>query len=82
MSLHGKKSFKNTKEVSVQLVIFFLKVPTIFVKKMFNCLDSLKNEFAAKDDQKPVSGKTKLFFWGKRKCELFQVQDRGTRILG
>jgi len=51
-------------------------------KKMYHCLDSSKNEFAAKQDQKPVSGKTKLFFWGKGKCELYQEQDHGTRILG
>jgi len=28
---------------------------------MFNCLDFWKNEFAAKQDQKPVSGKSEIF---------------------
>jgi len=28
---------------------------------MFHCLDFLKNKFAAKQDQKPVSGKTEFF---------------------
>ena len=28
---------------------------------MFHCLDFWKNEFAAKQDQKPVSGKTDFF---------------------
>jgi|GEM_PF-6706087 len=32
---------------------------------MFHCLDSSKNEFAARQDQKPVSGKTKSFFGEK-----------------
>ena len=70
------------KEVSVQLVILFLKVLTVHVKKMFHGLDFWKNEFAAKQDQKTVSGKTKLFVWGKGKCELLGEQDHGTRIYG
>ena len=43
---------------------------------MFHCLDFWKNEFAAKQDQKPVSGKTELFgekgsvsYWGSRIME-------------
>ena len=46
-------------------MILFLKVLIVYEKKMFHCLDSSKNEFAAKQDQKPVSGKTKLFFGEK-----------------
>jgi len=43
--------------------------------------DFWKNEFAAKEDQKLVSGKTE-FSWGKGKCELLGEQDHGTRIYG
>ena len=43
---------------------------------MFHCLDFWKNEFAEKQDQKPVSGKTEIFgekgsvsYWGSRIME-------------
>ncbi|MCS5554147.1 MAG: hypothetical protein NZ878_12630 [SAR324 cluster bacterium] len=49
---------------------------------MFHCLDFWKNEFAAKQDQKPVSGKTEFFgekgsvnYWGSRIMEREFMDD-------
>ena len=48
---------------------------------MFHCIDFWKNEFAAKQDQKPVSGKTE-FFGEKGSVSYWGEQDHGTRIYG
>ena len=76
------KIILNTNVNSVKLrTLFLIVLYSSIPKMMFHCLDFWKNEFAVKQDQKPVSGKTELF-GEKGECELLGEQDHGTRIFG
>jgi len=79
-----QKIILNTKEISVQLLTLFLKVLYSRIpKRCLNVYYFWKNEFAAKKDQKPASGKNEIF--GEKGSVSYRglgEQDHGTRICG
>ena len=76
------KIILNTNVISVKLLTLFLIVLySIIPKMMFHCLDFWKNEFAANQDQKSVSGKIE-FYGEKRSVSYWGEYDHGTRIYG